>query len=192
MHSLTRVTWAFALFSFAATAGAANLLTNPNFDTDLSGWTATNASQGAATFDNSTGSPSPGSALLTGIACCTVQVSQCVAVVAGQSYDFGASLKEGPTAPGQSGDGTGVDLIWFSNGTCTGGALGVVPFQPAITTSWASYSSTAVAPVSSLAVQYRIRQYNNAALSNLTSNADNAFFGPSAPTPVVLQSFGVN
>lgn len=177
----------------AGTATAANLLVNPDFDSDLANWNPTNASQGTATFDGSDGSPSAGSVLFTGVACCTVQVLQCVAVSAGQSYDFGAVLKQGPVAPGQAGDGMGIDVTWYDAANCSGSDLATDTLAPSVTTSWVRYAKgNVVAPPGAQSASYRIRQYNFAGLTNLTSHADHAFFGASGTVPVELQSFNVD
>jgi hypothetical protein len=168
------------LFCLAIDAFAINLLDNPDFDPamELSGWSATNASQGAATYDDSDGSPAPGSVLLTGVACCTVLAAQCLKIDAGVRYDFGASLKEGPTAPGLPTDGTSVELYWYQDtvNACNTIGIGTASIVPSLTTSWQSYSGSAVAPPTAAYVLYRIAQYNFAGLPDLTSYGDSAYF----------------
>ncbi|GAA0713947.1 hypothetical protein [Dokdonella soli] len=193
MKRIWLVALALAMSTGAAGVGAANLLVNPDFNTDLGGWGTTNASQGTTTFDGTAGSPAAGSVLLSGVACCTVQVSQCVPVTAGQSYDFGANLIEGPTAPGQSGDGTGVDLHWYTDAACATAYISQNVLQPAISSTWARYGQgSVVAPAGAQSVWFRIYQYNFKGLANLTSHADHAFFGPSGTVPVELQSFSID
>lgn len=185
---------ALGLILGAGRVQAQNLLTNPNFDADLSGWATTNASQGVTSWDGGDGSPSAGSVLLSGVACCSIVVSQCVPVVAGQSYDLGASLIQGPTAPAQTGDGAGVDVRMYSDGACSvPPALVTVQVQPALTGTWTRYAKGAVvAPPGAQSALFRIFQYNFAGLPNLTSHADSAFFGPAGTVPVELQSFRVD
>jgi hypothetical protein len=62
-------------------ANAANLLVNPDFDSDLSGWQVDVSGTGSASHDANVGSPDPGSAYLSATAPgTTVTVSQCVAI----------------------------------------------------------------------------------------------------------------
>jgi len=177
-----RLATAAFLWCFTIDAFATNLLDNPDFDPalELSGWSVISAAQGAATYDGSDGSPASGSVLLTGVACCTVDVAQCLKVTGGQRYDFGASLKQGPTAPGKAGDGTVVELFWFPDtaNKCTATLIGAASIVQNLTTSWQSYSASAVAPPLAAYVLYRIAQYNFAELTDLTSHGDSAYFYP--------------
>lgn len=180
--------------ALAGNVHAANLLVNPNFDTDANSWQLSESSQGSSFFDAATGDPAPGSVEFNGVACCTVQVSQCVAVTAGQAYDYGAELIQGPIAPApQSGDGIGLDLHWYNDNACATQSTLIDTLTPDVSGTWTRYGhGNVVMPVGAQSVMFRIRQYNFAALPSLTSHADSAFFGPSGTVPVQLQSFNVD
>lgn len=131
-----------ALLLAATPASAQNLLTNPHFDTDLTGWT------GLATFDgtrDANGSPSSGSA---SVAVTTptflVLLRQCIPAAQNTSYDFGgqAFIQQAP-----AGGAVGVSLAFTSDSTCTSslGSAGTGSPVSAVG-AWGSSTGTAVSP----------------------------------------------
>ncbi len=185
----------FAALALALTLGpglaqAQNLLTNPNFDADLGSWTTASG----ATWDGTDGSPAAGSMLLSSTAAGRLQVYQCQLVTAGQSYDFGASVRPGGTAPGTVGDGLYVFVLWFSDAACSVfPAQSSVFLQPASSGTWTRYAAGAqTAPAGTHSAMLLIRLDNFAGLPNLGYRVDSAFLGPSGTVPVELQNFRVD
>lgn len=163
--------------AIAPPAPAANLLLNPNFDADASGW-----AYGVigVTHISDEGWPAPGALRFDNSACCTRAASQCVAVIGGVVYEFGAALRQGPLAPGQAGDGIGLDVSWYDNADCSHPALpGGEELAPTVGAGWSIHAKfEAVAPETARSAWVRIRQYNFAGLVGFVSYADSAFFQP--------------
>jgi hypothetical protein len=138
MHLLRRSLPLLVLASLATAAPslAENLLVNAGFDSDLSGWTVDGMFTHAAwNRDDVAEDPSSGSVRLTNPASeerfFVSRLNQCVPVVGGAQYDFGAFIRE---PPGQSASGRAlVELRWFPNGACEGfdigGSPGAVPIE---------------------------------------------------------------
>jgi murein DD-endopeptidase MepM/ murein hydrolase activator NlpD len=128
-YGTTAVVFAMTLF-WAAPGAAQNELTNSDFDTDVSGWTAAtevsltwssidaglDPGSGSAQVDNQRSNSSDGAGM-----------SQCVAsgVVPGADYDYGgkAFIPSGQdrTGPAQVG------LRWYADTDCAGYVLGSQP-----------------------------------------------------------------
>jgi hypothetical protein len=163
--------------SMAGSARANNLLVNPNFDVDSSGW-----AHGVAgvTHIADAGWPAPGALRFENSTCCTRAASQCVAVSGGASHEFGAALRQGPVAPGQAGDGIGLDVFWYDNADCSHPALpGGEELAPIVDNAWEVHMHVdAIAPETARSALVRIRQYNFAGLADFVSYADSAFFQP--------------
>jgi hypothetical protein len=170
------------LWCSAASASAQNLLTNPNFDTDLSGWSVF-----GAVFDGTAGSPTPGSAKFTASVAGTNAtifsgLTQCVSgIVAGTSYDVSGQLRLSSAPPG----GTAfVAVAWYTGAACTSpvstdGANGVsgATFQ----TSGGSF----VAPAGAVSANFTVWIATSTTPGSFTVNVDDAFLGTPAPPPPV-------
>lgn len=189
----------FAILALALTIGpgraqAQNLLANPNFDADISGWTVAGGSVGSATWDGTDGSPTAGSLLLDSTGSSQLQVYQCLPVTAGQSYDLGASVLPGSTAPSNFGDGLSILTVWFTDTACSAyPGLSSQNLQPASGGTWARYGvSTQAAPAGTQSVLFLIRVTNVAGLPSLNYRVDRAFYGPAGTVPVELQTFRVD
>jgi len=168
---------ALLCLSMASSALAGNLLVNPDFDTDIEGWST---GLFGVTHIADDGWPAPGALRLENDVCCTRAASQCVAVHGGESYEFGVALRQGPLAPGQAGDGIGMEVFWFDNDDCSNLALpGGESLAPDVGSSWDFYlREDVIAPESARRAFVRIRQYNFAGLAGFVSFADSAFFQP--------------
>ncbi|HVT61205.1 MAG TPA: hypothetical protein VHR45_22775 [Thermoanaerobaculia bacterium] len=112
---------------------AQNLLSNPNFDSSLAGWTSS-----FTTWDGTLdagNSPSSGSAktinaLASGGQACAGLLSQCAQpVTPGALYAFGASVFI-PAGQKKAGNGS-VEVDWFSDAGCVGGSIQQDP-SPAV------------------------------------------------------------
>lgn len=171
----------------ASSVWAGNLLVNPNFDVSSAGWAHGLAGVVHITDD---GWPTPGALRFENDVCCTRAASQCVAVRGSDSYEFGAALRQGPLAPGQAGDGIGLDVFWYDNTDCSHPALpGGEQLAPEVGTAWGFYMQLDVnAPETARSALVRIRQYNFAGLAGFVSYADSAFFQPT-PFDIFVNGF---
>jgi hypothetical protein len=100
---------------------AQNLLTNPNFNQNISGWTAIPA--GTATWDATDidASPSSGSARVTNSGS-QAQFQQCVAVSPGAKYDLIAHMR---IPSGQAGTGAAfIAINYYASAGCSGASRG--------------------------------------------------------------------
>jgi hypothetical protein len=153
---------------------AQNLLQNPGFDHDLSGWDH----MLYVSHVSDDGWPAPGAMRLSSSFCCTQEASQCIPVVGGARYEFGAAFKLGPVAPGQAGDGIGIDIFWHTSADCSGPTLpGAMTLAPDVSTSWDFHLVPDLpAPATAGTALLRVRQYNFAALTGMVSFADSVIF----------------
>ncbi len=101
------------------TALAANLVQNAGFDDDIDGWSAMAAPTIQHAAADELGSPVSGSIELrsTALSQSSISASQCIPVVAGKTYAFGASAR---IAVGQPVNAAFVDVDWSSQPNCTG------------------------------------------------------------------------
>ena len=107
-----------ALLVAALPAAAQNLLTNPGFATDYTGWdNETTFITAAWQTVDATGQHGSGSVAITntqpGL---SNGLSQCVPVTPGASYDFGARVE---IPAGQTGVDASVVVEWFAGATCS-------------------------------------------------------------------------
>ena len=105
----------------APRATAANILTNPTFDTDISGWSI---SFGATIAHSAaTGNP-PGSASIatTTVGNSAQSIGQCVPATAGETYDISAQVLL-PTANQPAGTVAFMTRNFNFTADCTGGAV---------------------------------------------------------------------
>ncbi len=180
----------------AVPASAQNLLTNPDFTTDLSGWTATG--NGTSLYLSSQGSTALGSADLGADQDMSITLSQCIAVTALSLYDLRTDTHT-VSGAGQNG----VFVRFFSGAGCTGSDLGSLPTDTTVSvpnpvdgTSWLRRTrSSLAAPAGavSASVQLFVSVISSKSPKPLGGGFtaevyfDHAFFG-AAGTPVTLQS----
>lgn len=183
----------------AVPASAQNLLTNPDFPTDLSGWTPAVTGTASATFLGGIGSAALGAADLGADQDGIVTLSQCVAVTALSLYDLRTDTHT-VSGAGQNG----VLVRFFSGAGCTGTDLGAFPTDtvvsvpnPADGTSWLRRSRTSLAAPAG-AVSARVELLVSVISSSPSRKPqgigftaevyfDHAFLGATG-TPVTLQS----
>lgn len=103
---------------------AQNLLQNPNFDLDASGWSVSGS--GTATWSSNQGSPTRGAIFLSATSTGpNVSVFQCVAISAPAVIDVGArSFTSSSFGTGSTSDLT---VSLFSGTACSGTVLGTIP-----------------------------------------------------------------
>lgn len=129
----------------AAPAYAVNLVNNPSFAGSLSGWDVAAGTTFDPTMD-ATGVPGSGSARssITRVSPGTqVAISQCITTGAG-TYTFGGKIFD-PAAPGVPANG-GIRVSWFSGPDCTTGLLTSTFMTGTSTTTFATLSTTVIAP----------------------------------------------
>lgn len=118
-----RVLSTIVLFSFAIAGQAqTNLLDNPGFETDFTGWDQYFGRVGEWSSEDADGSPGSGSALLgnegTSNGIVPLVLNQCISVQAGQEYQFGGEVRVPPGQP--SGTAAYIYAYPYTNADCAG------------------------------------------------------------------------
>ena len=190
---MKRKAYALALFLVLATAGTAaaqNLLVNPNFNSDVSGWSFT--TPGTFTWDSSLdadSNPSSGSGRLDNTspaAFGTSFAAQCVAVTGGSSYDFSAQIR---IPSGQTDTGYAAVVANFYNAaSCGGSNVGGTSTPQVLSTTTNTWVLSQVlafaAPGTAVSAQVSLWVNKTEDTGSLVVNFDNAFFGlAGSPTP---------
>lgn len=127
-------------FALSAPLEAANLVTNPEFVSAISGWTPVGA--GSSFWEPTQGSPAVGSARLVAIDGNTLRLTQCVAPAAWPvQVDLIAR-----TFTNIGAGSLGVEVEFFQGAGCTGTSLGTVPATTVVNVggSWFERSVTSV------------------------------------------------
>jgi hypothetical protein len=168
---------------------AQNILVNPYFDSDLSGWTALGGTA-AWSAEDADGRPGSGGARLTTPATegdTVASISQCVAVTGGSDYAFEVKLMRPSTEPQVSAFGS---VSWFSSAGCNGFIEDETALESFPTTQegWdlAEAVVAATAQAQSALVRLRARREDDEAA---VVHFDNALFALDAPCiedPVTL------
>jgi hypothetical protein len=153
---------AFAATAFLLAAGgaaAANLLGNPNFTTDVAGWTADAGAAVVFSATDANGSAGSGSARVTNSSATPsngLGISRCGGAVAAlANYTYGGKVLF-PTGQANTGD-LQVGIRWLAGANCTGATVGS---QPRLTTAtpsniWVSLASAPVqAPAGAVSVLF--------------------------------------
>jgi hypothetical protein len=151
---------------------AANLVTNPDFTSDVSGWTPVcpipvgGGTPGTLTWDSSDGDPAPGSAHSLG---CELN-STCIVMAAPQNIDLSANIKVAAAAARAVVNG-------FSDVACTTGeTYGIAVTPIASNSAWQTVSMTDVAlPIGTNSVEVQLQ------ISSTSDDIhfDHILFGPS-------------
>jgi len=163
----------FVVLALQVTAvKAANLVTNPDFTSDVSGWNPACAipvgggTPGTLTWDNSDGDPAPGSAHSLG---CQL-TSTCIVIAAPQKIDLYANIKVAAGAARAQVNG-------FSDAACTTDQTFGIAIAPiASNSAWQTVSVTDVAlPIGTNSVEVQLQ------ISSTSDDVhfDHILFGPS-------------
>jgi hypothetical protein len=169
------------LLASARPASAQNLLANPDFNTDLSGWNTF-----GAVFDGTAGSPSPGSAQFSGSIAGTnasifVSLAQCVTgIVPGNTYDLSGQLRL-TSAP--AGGTVFAAVAWYSDAGCTTG-ISTDGGNPVGGSTFQASSGSFIAPGGAVAANFLVWISTSTTPGSFTGNLDTAFLGPQGPPPV--------
>lgn len=189
--------FASATSAWGSAAPAQNLLTNSEFDENLSGWTITASdSEANASWDATTGSPGVGSLVLDvhgGMR--GVTASQCLDLLP-QSVDF-ATRFTADRAGGLASDFFGVIAVWDQPGCDAGGGASVVACSKQFPNVTGGFAETSIGncalPPSTKSVRVSIIASSGFMVGDyISGHFDHVRFGPSGTVPVKLQSYYVD
>ena len=184
----------FALFLVLAavggTAAAQNLLVNPNFDSNVAGWSFT--TPGTFTWDSSLdagSNPLSGSGRLDNTSPATNGTSfaaQCVAVTGGSTYDFLAKIRI-PSGQSQTGHAN-VVVNFYDGASCGGSNVGGTASPIVLSTTTDTWVQSQVlafaAPGTAVSAQVNLWVDKVEANGSFVVNFDDAAFGlAQSPTP---------
>ncbi|MDX1747330.1 MAG: carbohydrate binding domain-containing protein, partial [Halobacteriales archaeon] len=165
-HSISRllppaaVAVAVWILSGQPVGAQTNLLANPDFDVDLSGWGVTSSSEAEAEWSgrDAQGDSHSGSMRARNMARTdfrsTFIASQCVTVDPGESYTFGGSVY----APEQQTfRGVFFQMLFLPNPSCGGGSIEVEAANTGsrITGDWVQAKGKTVAPAGAMSAIFR-------------------------------------
>lgn len=194
MKSRTRSVFLSAAALFALNslgAMAQNIVPNPDFDVDLSGWTIDPSAQGASlALDSAAGSPGPPSMLLQGGSTpISSAYSNCLPISA-QTVDLQADIKNPPGLP--EFYGAVVVLYAYSDVTCTTSldatftnTCFALPINGWLRCSRLNYPL--LSGTQAVIVSPRVMHFGGD-----QANFDNIRLGPTGTVPVTLQSFNID
>ncbi len=177
MRALRFVAIVFAVVFPASVGLGQNLLINPNFHTDVAGWTA--SSESALAWDplDAEASPASGSAVVT---CLGEEPNdsngtfQCVGGITGESYFLFAADMLIPS--GQSETGHAHLLVqWYSESGCTGflGLADTSGFPSTTPDVWLTDFGIAEAPAGAQFARLRLSVSKNEGVGSLDAHFDN-------------------
>lgn len=177
-----------ALILVPVAARAQNLLVNPGFDTDFSGWNSNIAASWDGTMDAG-GSAASGSVHVEVTLGPTVTsnggVSQCVTgIVPGTSYDFAGQvfLSESPG----SGARAYIAVVWFDDAACAGSSIsGSQADWVMQLDEWLPSTGSGVAPGAALAALVTTQEASGFVGGDMTVNFDDVFFMQSQAVPLL-------
>lgn len=169
-------------------ARAQNLLVNPGFDADLSGWSANVAGSWDGTMD-AAGSPTSGSVLVEVTLGPSVSsnggVSQCVTgIMPGTSYDFGGQvfLSQSPGSFARAY----IAVLWYDDATCTGPTISNDQAVPVFDLDeWLPSTGAGVAPGGTVAARVSTNEHGGTVGGDITVNFDDVFLMESQTVPVL-------
>lgn len=198
MKRIARTTASMLLLGSNATiANAANLVTNPNFATDLSGWTVSSSGTASVTFESTSGSPTAGSIRLQATNGGIAHAVQCVAV-SQQNHDL-IARRYVAVATGDIMEAD-ANVIVYDQPGCISSIVGFIAFNIATgfagtlngsPQTWDEISDTNVPfPVGAASASVNLYVAANAG-GVVDLYFDDVRFGPTGTTPVQLQSFDV-
>ncbi|MEO7935995.1 MAG: hypothetical protein ABIR27_07030 [Dokdonella sp.] len=173
----------------SAMTSAANLVANPNFDTDVAGWTLDpGANGGAFALDSADGSPAAPSAFLQrGGSPVTGVKTGCIAVSSLQNIDMHADIK-----PSFQGFPARAQIIayTFSDTSCS-------ISMPTVIVTDACVALPAPGWVRCSTVNHSLAAGTQGVVLDISvsltdANFDNIGFGPTGTVPVTLQSFNID
>ncbi len=182
MHRFTRFTHkllsAILLVGISVSAQAQdNLLDNPGFATDFTGWDQYPGRIGEWSSEDADGSGSSGSALLgnegTSDGVVPLVLNQCLPVQAGQEYQFGGDVRVPAGQP--SGTAAYIFAYPYTNSDCAG-ALGTFKNTGSSSGDWVSRQSTITTGAGVQAILFAIGVFKpNGETADAEAYFDNLF-----------------
>lgn len=177
---------AASLVLVAAGADAQNLLANPGFATNLSGWSVLSdppASSVAWNSLNASGNPGSGSARITNqhpsATTAVGPISQCVSVVGGGGYTLSAQFY---LPPGQSRTGFGQALLyWYTGAGCASGPSLGGAFNVSTVGVWLTTGGVVTAPNGAHSARLSLRLQKQEGGGALQVHADNVIMQLGSP-----------
>ena len=160
-----------------ADTAAANLVANPDFDADLTGWT-NEVPNAYLSLDNTTGDPVAPSAHLVVSSGTTDVLSDCMVVDPSQNVDFSINIKSNSSGLIQFG------LRAYSDAACSS-----LPVEAGNLTG--SETIWTRKEMLNFALPAGTQSVRIDMLGGADMNFDHVQFGPAGTTPVRLQSFDV-
>lgn len=173
-----------ALLLAAAPALAGNSLTNPTFDTDLSGWAYVSTAvwdPGDALAQSNSGSAVGTNNAATPFTYATLLISPCLPVTPGASYDGSFDYRI-PTGQGVTAIPS-LEIAWYSSGTCGGGSYlssSSLVDGTIVDGAWHRAESTyaPTAPAAAAFAAFRVHLSKIEAGGTATAAYDNVVFKP--------------
>lgn len=187
MSSCARVTVSLVvLLGVTRPAQAQNLVTNPGFTTNDTGWLFGGGGQWDGTRD-ADGSPTSGSSRLTATNLPanfgTYGRQQCITgITAGAQYQFGGAIL---VTQGTTGAAGRISILWTSNTACN--AYLPTSFSPTVTTqgTWTTTSATVAAPATAVAALVSLDMIGGTTTGDTAVNWDNVFLQEAQPVPAL-------
>ena len=161
----------------ALSASAANLVSNPDFDTNLDGWTAA-AGDGTFVLDDTTGLPAAPSIRVTagGTTPDTSVQSTCMPVDDSNNVDLYVNIN------GTTGFAVAT-IATYSDADCANGLSAISSMSFPVTGDWATYSMTDVAlPDGAQSARVVLTASMGASSDHGDANFDHVAFGPTGTT----------
>lgn len=169
-------------------AGAQNLIANPDFDADLGGWTVSNNSfvQTVWQSEDARGSASSGSISITNTSASDDSrggASQCIPVIAGADYRIRGEVQI-PAGQPTSGNAT-VTLFWAPEPDCNGFISGQVGIRQNDRGAWTILQDIVTAPPGAASVRISLTVFKTVANGTLEAWFDRLRFQISSATACV-------
>ena len=189
----------FLIFN-SSTVLAQNLITNPDFAANTSGWNFTTPGtftrNGSLDADSNPASGSGELANTSSVAFGTSFAAQCVSgIVAGNNYDWGAMVRFDSTNTQTASGRANVVVSFFNAAICGGSNVGgstTANFPSTNTDVWTQMEILGfTAPANSVSAQVGLWTVKTEDTGTMTVNFDNVAFGPAGLLPVELSSFTV-
>ncbi len=187
--------------TISTSSRAQNLISNPNFDFDVSAWSiitpGTFTQNGTLDTDNNLLSGSGEIANLSPAPFGSSAAFQCLeGIIAGSNYDFGAMIRfdsnNSQTASGRAN----IVLNFYDSPSCSGTYISgftTANYLSENTNSWTQNEIlNSTAPAGSVSVVLRLFTVKTEDTGIMTVNFDNVVFGPSGVLPVELMNFTVD
>jgi len=165
-----------ALVLIAGPAAAENLLQNPLFNTDLSGWSNYGATP-SWTSDDRYDSPTSGAMAIVAGGDIPVGAAQCVTLPGEGDYELGIDFVR---AIGSSTAWAWISVGWYSGAACTG-SLGFDQDSTEASSGWQRLDHEWTAPGGSASARVAVYSQDTGAAPEL--HFDNAYFG----VPVIFE-----